>query len=105
MIGEYLFEDLAKDPHRGRVRERAALPQPDHRGGHRRRRGEPVGRDRRHAAALHEAKDRGALALGVVNVVGLDDQPRDRRGRLPARRPEIGVASTKAFTGQVACSR
>ena len=38
-------------------------------------------------AALREAKEKGALALGVVNVVGSHDRPRDRRRHLPPRRP------------------
>ena len=38
-------------------------------------------------AALREAKEKGALALGVVNVVGSHDRPRNRRRHLPARRP------------------
>jgi glutamine---fructose-6-phosphate transaminase (isomerizing) len=50
---------------------------------------------------MREAKQQGATLLGIVNAGRLDDRPRDRRRRLPARRPEIGVASTKAFTSQV----
>ncbi len=53
-------------------------------------------------AALHEAKSRGARTIGLVNVVG-STISRDVDGGLYLRcGPEIGVASTKAFTSQVA---
>lgn len=52
-------------------------------------------------AALHEAKDRGALALGVVNVVGSSIARQTDAGVYLRVGPEIGVASTKAFLGQV----
>ena len=52
--------------------------------------------------ALREARDRGASALGVVNVVG-SSMSRDTDAGVYLRvGPEIGVASTKAFLGQVA---
>ncbi|MFN7022511.1 MAG: glutamine--fructose-6-phosphate transaminase (isomerizing), partial [Phycisphaerales bacterium] len=53
-------------------------------------------------AALHEAKERGALALGVVNVVGSSIARQTDAGVYLRVGPEIGVASTKAFLGQVA---
>jgi len=53
-------------------------------------------------AALHEAKDRGALALGVINVVGSSISRETDAGVYLRVGPEIGVASTKAFSGQVA---
>ena len=52
-------------------------------------------------AALQEAKQRGALALGVVNVVGSSIARETDAGVYLRVGPEIGVASTKAFTGQV----
>ena len=54
------------------------------------------------AAALAEAKQRGALTLGVVNVVGSTIARETDAGVYLHVGPEIGVASTKAFTGQVA---
>jgi glucosamine--fructose-6-phosphate aminotransferase (isomerizing) len=52
-------------------------------------------------AALLEAKQRGARVLGLVNVVG-SSIAREVDGGLYLRcGPEIGVASTKAFTSQV----
>jgi glucosamine--fructose-6-phosphate aminotransferase (isomerizing) len=53
-------------------------------------------------AALTEARDRGALALGVVNVVGSTIARQTDAGVYLHVGPEIGVASTKAFIGQVA---
>jgi glucosamine--fructose-6-phosphate aminotransferase (isomerizing) len=53
-------------------------------------------------AALIEAKERGALALGVVNVVGSSIARETDAGVYLRVGPEVGVASTKAFTGQVA---
>jgi glucosamine--fructose-6-phosphate aminotransferase (isomerizing) len=53
-------------------------------------------------AALQEAKQRGALALGLVNVVGSSIARETDAGIYLRVGPEIGVASTKAFLGQVA---
>ncbi|MGD9690741.1 MAG: glutamine--fructose-6-phosphate transaminase (isomerizing) [Phycisphaerales bacterium] len=53
-------------------------------------------------AALTEAKERGALAIGVVNVVGSTIARETDAGVYLRVGPEIGVASTKAFVGQVA---
>ena len=53
-------------------------------------------------AALREAKDRGALALGIVNAVGSTIARETDAGVYLHVGPEIGVASTKAFVGQVA---
>lgn len=52
-------------------------------------------------AALREAKKRGALVLGVCNVVGSTIARETDAGVYIHAGPEIGVASTKAFTGQV----
>jgi len=52
-------------------------------------------------AAMREAQRRGAPALGIVNVVG-STIPRESDGGVYIHAgPEIGVASTKAFTSQV----
>jgi len=53
-------------------------------------------------AALREAKARGALTLGVVNSVGSTIARETDAGIYLHVGPEIGVASTKAFTGQLA---
>src|SRR6476469_8039382 len=51
-------------------------------------------------AAVREAKEKGALALGVVNVVGSTIAREVDGGIYLHAGPEIGVASTKAFTCQ-----
>jgi glucosamine 6-phosphate synthetase-like amidotransferase/phosphosugar isomerase protein len=53
-------------------------------------------------AALEEARERGALTLGIVNVVGSSIARITDAGVYLRVGPEIGVASTKAFVGQVA---
>jgi glutamine---fructose-6-phosphate transaminase (isomerizing) len=52
-------------------------------------------------AAMREAKRRGAKTLGLVNVVGSTIAREDDGGVYLHAGPEIGVASTKAFTSQV----
>jgi len=52
-------------------------------------------------AAMREAKRRGARALGIVNVVGSTIARESDGGVYIHAGPEIGVASTKAFTSQV----
>lgn len=54
------------------------------------------------AAALREAKEKGVLALGIVNVVGSTIARETDAGVYQHIGPEIGVASTKAFASQVA---
>jgi glucosamine--fructose-6-phosphate aminotransferase (isomerizing) len=53
-------------------------------------------------AAVREAKDKGAVVMGLVNVVGSAIARETGRGVYLHAGPEISVASTKAFTGQVA---
>lgn len=52
-------------------------------------------------AALKEAKSKGALALGICNVVGSTIARESMSGVYIHAGPEIGVASTKAFTSQL----
>jgi glucosamine--fructose-6-phosphate aminotransferase (isomerizing) len=52
-------------------------------------------------AAMREAKRRGAKTLGLVNQVGSTIAREDDGGIYLHAGPEIGVASTKAFTSQV----
>ncbi len=102
MIGEYLLEDLAKIPaeceYASEFRYRNPLIED---------RSVVVavsqsGETADTLAALEEAKDRGALSLGVINVVGSTITRETDAGVYLRVGPEIGVASTKAFTGQVA---
>jgi len=53
-------------------------------------------------AAVEQAKERGATVLGIVNVVGSSIARATDAGIYLHVGPEIGVASTKAFTAQVA---
>ncbi|HWL40150.1 MAG TPA: glutamine--fructose-6-phosphate transaminase (isomerizing) [Gemmatimonadaceae bacterium] len=52
-------------------------------------------------AAMREAKARGAFTYGIVNVVGSTIARESDGGIYVHAGPEIGVASTKAFTSQV----
>ena len=53
-------------------------------------------------AAVREAQRKGVLCLGICNVVGSTIARETDAGVYLHAGPEIGVASTKAFTGQVA---
>ncbi|NBC83228.1 MAG: glutamine--fructose-6-phosphate transaminase (isomerizing) [Bacteroidetes bacterium] len=52
-------------------------------------------------AAIRLAKEKGALVLGICNVVGSSIPRETDAGVYTHAGPEIGVASTKAFTTQV----
>ena len=52
--------------------------------------------------AIENAKSKGAIILGVVNVVGSSIARVSHGGAYTHAGPEIGVASTKAFTAQLA---
>ncbi|MEM0994733.1 MAG: glutamine--fructose-6-phosphate transaminase (isomerizing) [Bacteroidota bacterium] len=52
-------------------------------------------------AAIKLAKERGAFLYGIVNVVGSSIARETHAGSYIHAGPEIGVASTKAFTGQL----
>ncbi len=52
-------------------------------------------------AALRTAKEKGALVMGICNVVGSTIARETQCGMYTHAGPEIGVASTKAFTAQV----
>lgn len=101
MVGEYVMEDLAKIPtevefasefrYRNPIVEEGtvviAISQ--------------SGETADTLAALQEATQRGALSLGIVNVVGSTIARETDAGIYLRVGPEIGVASTKAFLGQV----
>lgn len=101
LVGEYLFEYLAKTPveveYASEFRYRDPLI------------GEgdvllvisQSGETADTIAALREAKERGALVLGICNVVGSTISRETDAGVFTHAGPEIGVASTKAFTAQV----
>ena len=52
--------------------------------------------------AIENAKQQGAVIFGIVNVVGSSIARISDGGAYTHAGPEIGVASTKAFTGQLA---
>jgi glutamine---fructose-6-phosphate transaminase (isomerizing) len=53
-------------------------------------------------AAMRDAKTRGVITLGITNVVGSSQAREIDAGIYTRCGPEIGVASTKAFTSQIA---
>ncbi len=101
LIGEYLFEDLARMPveveYASEFRYRnpilnehdvvIAISQ--------------SGETADTLAAVQLARERGAMVYGIVNVVGSSIARATDAGSYIHAGPEIGVASTKAFTGQV----
>ncbi|MEM1108803.1 MAG: glutamine--fructose-6-phosphate transaminase (isomerizing) [Planctomycetota bacterium] len=102
LIGEYLFEDLAKMPSVAHYASEFRYRNPIIEEGSVIVSISQSGETADTLAALHEAKDRGALALGAVNVVGSTMSRETDAGVYLRVGPEIGVASTKAFVGQVA---
>jgi glucosamine--fructose-6-phosphate aminotransferase (isomerizing) len=102
MIGEYLLEDLAKIPAECEYASEFRYRNPIIEDGTVLIAVSQSGETADTLAALHEAKDRGALTLGVINVVGSTISRETHAGVYLRVGPEIGVASTKAFTGQVA---
>ncbi len=100
LVGDYLFEDLAKvvaeATYASEFRYRNPLVEE----------GTVVvaisqsGETADTLAALREAKEKGALSLGVVNSVGSTIARETDAGIYLHAGPEIGVASTKAFTCQ-----
>ncbi len=102
LVGEYLFEQLARVPsetdfasefrYRNPIIEEGtvciAISQ--------------SGETADTLAAVEKAKERGARVLGIVNVVGSTIARYTDAGMYLHVGPEIGVASTKAFTAQVA---
>ncbi len=101
LIGEYLIEELAKVPveveYASEFRYRSPIIPPNSVFMAISQSGETADT----LAALHEARHSGATSLGIVNVVG-SCIARDTDGGVYTHSgPEIGVASTKAFTSQV----
>ena len=102
LIGEYLFEDLAKMPSVAHYASEFRYRNPIIEEGSVLISISQSGETADTLAALEEAKSRGALALGAVNVVGSTMSRETDAGVYLRVGPEIGVASTKAFVGQVA---
>ncbi|MCX5689561.1 MAG: glutamine--fructose-6-phosphate transaminase (isomerizing) [Planctomycetota bacterium] len=102
MIGEYMMEDLAKVPSMAEYASEFRYRNPIIEDGTVVVAVSQSGETADTLAALQEAKERGAMALGVINVVGSSISRGTDAGVYLRVGPEIGVASTKAFTGQVA---
>ncbi len=101
MIGEYLLEDFAKIPCECEYASEFRYRNPIIEEGSVVLAVSQSGETADTLAALREAKSRGALSLGVINVVGSTIARDTDAGVYLRVGPEIGVASTKAFTGQV----
>jgi glucosamine--fructose-6-phosphate aminotransferase (isomerizing) len=102
LVGDYVMEDLAKVPtectYASEFRYRNPIVEEDTVIVAISQSGETADT----LAALREAKEKGALAMGVVNVVGSTIARETDAGIYLHAGPEIGVASTKAFTCQCA---
>ncbi len=101
LVGEYLFEELARIPTETEYASEFRYRNPVLDDGTVVISVSQSGETADTIAALTEAKQRGALTLGVVNVVGSTMARETDAGVYLHVGPEIGVASTKAFTGQV----
>lgn len=101
LIGEYLFEELARIPveveYASELRYRNPIINADDVVIALSQSGETADT----MAALEMAKAKGALLYGIVNSVGSSIARLTDAGSYIHAGPEIGVASTKAFTGQV----
>ncbi|MEM9083080.1 MAG: glutamine--fructose-6-phosphate transaminase (isomerizing) [Planctomycetota bacterium] len=101
MIGQYLLESLAKCPSEYQYASEFRYRNPIIEDNTAVVAVSQSGETADTLAALYEARDRGALTLGAVNVVGSTMARETDAGVYLRVGPEIGVASTKAFTGQV----
>ncbi len=101
LVGEFLFEELAKIPTEVEYASEFRYRNPIIEDGTIVLAISQSGETADTLAALREAKDRGALSLGIVNVVGSTIARETDAGVYLHVGPEIGVASTKAFTGQI----
>lgn len=102
LVGEYLFEDIAKLPAETEYASEFRYRNPLIDNGTVIIAISQSGETADTLAALREAKMKGALVLGVVNAVGSTIAREADAGVYLHCGPEIGVASTKAFTSQLA---
>ncbi|MCO6435843.1 MAG: glutamine--fructose-6-phosphate transaminase (isomerizing) [Phycisphaerae bacterium] len=102
LVGEYLFEELIRVPTETEYASEFRYRNPIIDDGTVVIAVSQSGETADTQAAMLEAKQRGATVLGVVNVVGSSIARETDAGVYLHVGPEIGVASTKAFTGQVA---
>ncbi|MCL4149050.1 UNVERIFIED_CONTAM: hypothetical protein GTU68_038596, partial [Idotea baltica] len=101
LIGEYLFEEIARIPteveYASEFRYRNPIIREDDFIIALSQSGETADT----LAAIEIAKEKGAFVYGIVNVVGSSIARLTDSGSYIHAGPEIGVASTKAFTSQV----
>ncbi len=101
LVGEYLFEDLARVPveveYASEFRYRNPIITEDDIVIAISQSGETADT----LAAIELAKSKGATIIGICNVVGSSIARATHAGTYTHAGPEIGVASTKAFTAQV----
>lgn len=102
LVGEYLFEDIAKIPAETEYASEFRYRNPLIEDGTIIIAISQSGETADTLAALREAKEKGAIALSIVNVVGSTIARESDAGVYLHCGPEIGVASTKAFTSQLA---
>jgi len=101
LIGEYLLEDLARIPVEVEYASEYRYRRPIVTAGTLVIAISQSGETADTLAAMREARRRGAPVMGIVNVVGSSIARETDGGVYIHSGPEIGVASTKAFTGQL----
>lgn len=102
LVGEYLFEDLARIPTEVEYASEFRYRNPILEEGTVAIVISQSGETADTLAAAREAREKGGRVLGIVNVVGSTIARETDAGVYLHVGPEIGVASTKAFIGQVA---
>lgn len=102
LVGEFLFEQLARIPSETEYASEFRYRNPIIEDGTVVISVSQSGETLDTLTAVEEAKERGATVLGIVNVVGSSIARATDAGVYLHVGPEIGVASTKAFTAQVA---
>jgi glucosamine--fructose-6-phosphate aminotransferase (isomerizing) len=102
LVGEFLFEQLARIPTETEYASEFRYRNPIIEDGTVVISISQSGETADTLAAVEQAKERGATSLGIVNVVGSSIARTTDAGIYLHVGPEIGVASTKAFTAQVA---
>jgi glucosamine--fructose-6-phosphate aminotransferase (isomerizing) len=102
LVGEFLFEQLARIPTETEYASEFRYRNPIIEDGTIVIAISQSGETADTLAAVEGAKERGATVLGIVNVVGSSIARATDAGIYLHAGPEIGVASTKAFTAQVA---
>jgi glutamine---fructose-6-phosphate transaminase (isomerizing) len=101
LVGEYLFEDLARIPVEVEYASEFRYRNPVINEGDVVIAISQSGETADTLAAIKLAKEKGATIIGVCNVVGSTISRETHAGSYTHAGPEIGVASTKAFTAQV----